>query len=208
MAISERTVLAGTMAAALWLGPAQPAVAQEARLAMRIVVYDYAHACRPICSHRRGRRSRPGSLPRSASKRRGLDVAEFTREMPIESAARRVFVASVVQVNVISPDMHKRRWAARTASSGESDRVHALARWIAFARIQQLARLSRADVSDVLGSVMAHEIGHVFLPPGAHALTGRHQHSFEPNLIAQNRVFFLSEEATLIRATLAGHAAR
>ena len=51
MAISERTFLAGTMAAALWLGPAQPAVAQEARLPMRIVVYDYAKY-RPMCSHR------------------------------------------------------------------------------------------------------------------------------------------------------------
>ena len=33
--------------------------------------------------------------------------------------------------------------------------------WIAFARIQQSARLAQADVSDVLGYVIAHEIGHV-----------------------------------------------
>ena len=79
--------------------------------------------------------------------------------------------------------------------------------WIAFSRIQQSARLAKADVSDALGSVIAHEIGHVLMPRGAHALAGLMQHVVDPNLIAQNRVSFLSEEATLIRATLAGDAA-
>ena len=204
MAISERTVLAGTMAAALWLGPAQPAVAQEARLAMRIVVYDYAHVPPDLLAQAKTIASRV--FAEIGVEAAWMDVAEFTREMPSESAARRVFVASVVQVNVISPDMHKMLGRKNSVLGGAGSRTRRV--WIAFARIQQLARLSRADVSDVLGSVMAHEIGHVFLPPGAHALTGLMQHSVEPNLIAQNRVFFLSEEATLIRATLAGHAAR
>ncbi len=80
--------------------------------------------------------------------------------------------------------------------------------WVAFARIQQSASLAQADVSDVLGYVIAHEIGHVFMPLRAHALTGLMQDGVDTNLIVQKRLSFLVGEARLIRATLAGGATR
>jgi hypothetical protein len=135
-----------------------------------------------------------------------MDVAEFTREMPSENSARLAFVHSVVQVNVISPEMHKMLGRKDSVLGGAGSRTRRV--WIAFARIQQAARLAQADVSDVLGYVIAHEIGHVFLPPGGHALTGLMQHGVDQNLIAHNRLSFLGAEARLIRATLAGRAAR
>ena len=66
--------------------------------------------------------------------------------------------------------------------------------------------MAKTDVSDVLGSVIAHETGHVLMPEGSHAVSGLMQHRIDPALIAQNRLSFLSEEATLIRAALAGDA--
>jgi hypothetical protein len=204
MAISERTVLAGTMAAALWLGPAQPAAAQDARLPMRIVVYDYAQVPSDQLAQAKTVVSKVfGEIGVDVM---WLDVAAFTRDMPSENAARRAFVDSVVQVNVISPDMHKMLGRKKSVLGGAGSRTRRV--WIAFSRIQRSARLAKADVSDVLGSVIAHEIGHVFMPPGAHALTGLMQHGVDPNLIAHNRLSFLSEEARLIRATLAGRAGR
>ena len=202
MAISEGTVLAGTMAAALWLGPAQPAAAQEARQTMRIVVYDYAQVPADLLAQAQTVVSRIlGEIGVDAT---WMDVAAFTREMPCENAARRAFVDSVVQVNVISPDMHKMLGRRNSVLGGAGSYTRRV--WIAFSRIQQSARLAKADVSGALGSVVAHEIGHVLMPRGAHALTGLMQHVVDPNLVAQNRVSFLSEEATLIRATLAGDA--
>ena len=160
MAFSERTVLAGTMAVALWLA-AQPAGAQDERLPMRIVVYDYAQVPADVLAQARTVVSRVfGEIGVDAA---WMDVAGFTREMPSENAARQAFVHSVVQVNVISPDMHKmlgRKNSVLGGAGAGTSRV-----WIAFARIQQSARLAQADVSDVLGSVIAHEIGHVLMPP-------------------------------------------
>ena len=204
MAISERTFLAGTMAAALWLGPAQPAGAQDERLPMRIVVYDHAQVPPDVLAQAKTVVSRVfGEIGVDAA---WMDVAEFTREMPSENAARQAFVHSVVQVNVISPDMHKMLGRKNSVLGGAGLRTRRV--WIAFARIQQAARLAQADVSDVLGSVIAHEIGHVLMPAREHALTGLMQHGVDQNLIAHNRLSFLAEEARLIRATLAGPAAR
>ena len=75
---------------------------------------------------------------------------------------RRAFVDSVVHLNVISPDMHKMLGRKRSVLGGAGSRTRRV--WIAFARIQQTARLAQADVSDALGSVIAHDIGYVLMP--------------------------------------------
>ena len=64
MAFSERTVLAGTMAVALWLA-AQPAGAQDERLPMRIVVYDYAQVPADVLAQARTVVSRVFAIWRS-----------------------------------------------------------------------------------------------------------------------------------------------
>ena len=175
MAFSERTVLAGTMAVALWLGPAQPAGAQDERLPMRIVVYDRAQVPPDVLAQAKTVVSRVfGEIGVDAA---WMDVAGFTREMPSENAARQAFVHSVVQVNVISPDMHKMLGRKNSVLGGAGSGTRRI--WIAFARIQQSARLAQADVSDVLGYVIAHEIGHVLMPAGQHALTGLMQHGVD-----------------------------
>ena len=204
MAFSERTVLAGTMAVTLWLGPAQLVWAQDERLPLRIVAYDYARVPPDVLAQAKTVVSRV--FREIGVDAAWMDVAGFTREMPSENAARQAFVHSVVQVNVISPDMHKMLGRKNSVLGGAGSGTRRI--WIAFARIQQSARLAQADVSDVLGSVIAHEIGHVLMPPGEHALTGLMQHGVDSNLIAHNRLSFLAGEARLIRATLAGRAAR
>lgn len=206
MAISERTFLAGTMAVALWLGPAQPAGAEDEdeRLPVRIVVYDYAQLPPDVLAQAKTVVSKVfAGIGVDAA---WMDVAEFTREMPSENAARQAFVHSVVQVNVISPDMHKMLGRKNGVLGGAGSGTRRV--WIAFERIQEAARLAQADVSDVLGYVIAHEIGHVLMPPGGHALTGLMRHGVDLTLIAHNRLSFLAGEARLIRAALAGRAAR
>jgi len=202
MAISERALLAGTTAAALWLGLAQPALAQAAGLPLRIVVYDYANVPPDVLARAQTVVSR--TFAEIGIDAQWMDVASFTWAMPAEPAARRTFVASVVQVNVIPPAMHKvlgRKGSVLGGAGSSTRRV-----WIAFARIEQSAALAKADLGDVLGAVIAHETGHVLMPEGSHAVSGLMQHRIDPALIAQNRLSFLSEEATLIRAALAGDA--
>jgi hypothetical protein len=44
--------------------------------------------------------------------------------------------------------------------------------YVLFDRVTQVARAARSDLIDVLGRVMAHEIGHLMLPDGSHSGRG------------------------------------
>ena len=44
--------------------------------------------------------------------------------------------------------------------------------YVLFDRVTRVARVARLDVSDMLGMVMAHEIGHLMLPDGSHSDSG------------------------------------
>jgi hypothetical protein len=41
-----------------------------------------------------------------------------------------------------------------------------------FRRVEEFARIYRADLSTILGHVMAHEVGHLLMPTMAHSPTG------------------------------------
>ena len=41
-----------------------------------------------------------------------------------------------------------------------------------FRRVEEFARIHRADLSTILGHVMAHEVGHLLMPTMAHSPTG------------------------------------
>ena len=199
MAINRRTMAVSALIASMWGGVEQSAEAQNQRLPMRVVVYDYTNSEPAILEQAQGVVSRIfGEVDVDVT---WLDVAQFTREMPPEPAERQAFVATVLQVSVIPPAMHKALGRKGTVVGGAGLNTRRI--WISFSRVQETARRARADVSDVLGYVIAHEIAHVLMPAGSHALSGLMQRSVDPQVIAHNRLSFGSHEAQLIRATLA-----
>jgi hypothetical protein len=44
--------------------------------------------------------------------------------------------------------------------------------YVLFDRVTRVAKAARSDVTDILGMVMAHEIGHLMLPDGSHSDSG------------------------------------
>lgn len=44
--------------------------------------------------------------------------------------------------------------------------------YVLFDRVAHVAAASATDPADVLGAIMAHELGHLLLPSGAHSVTG------------------------------------
>ena len=44
--------------------------------------------------------------------------------------------------------------------------------YVLFDRVTRIARAARSDVTEILGMVMAHEIGHLMLPDGSHSDSG------------------------------------
>ena len=76
--------------------------------------------------------------------------------------------------------------------------------WLYYSRIHDLAQLLHLDVS-LLGHVMAHEMGHLLLPYGAHAATGLMKAGWDTRqafLAASGALTFDPSQAALIRTRL------
>jgi hypothetical protein len=74
-----------------------------------------------------------------------------------------------------------------------------------FDRIDDLARLFHLEVSQVLGHVMAHEMGHLLLPYGSHTAAGLMKEGWDHQqalLAATGNLTFDSSQGALIRARL------
>jgi hypothetical protein len=69
-------------------------------------------------------------------------------------------------------------------------------------RVKDLHATSNLDLGDILGSVMAHEIGHLLLGSNSHAVSGimrAHWQSNELRQIAMGALVFVPQQAQLIR---------
>jgi hypothetical protein len=73
-------------------------------------------------------------------------------------------------------------------------------------RIIEQSWLYPIDVRVLLGRVIAHELGHVLLPPNSHWLNGIMRGNID--LARENPDRFTSEQALMIRASLAGSVVR
>ena len=69
-------------------------------------------------------------------------------------------------------------------------------------RMFEQSLLNPIDARVLLGRVIAHELGHVFLPPNSHSLHGIMRGNID--LALENPDRFTREQALIIRATLSG----
>ena len=74
---------------------------------------------------------------------------------------------------------------------------------IMYERVERLAQVTSTDLAIVLGHVIAHEIGHLLLPPKAHSSGGIMSATFDPHLAEQDVLWFSSAEAHAVRARIA-----
>jgi hypothetical protein len=77
--------------------------------------------------------------------------------------------------------------------------------WLYYSRIHDLARFLHLEVSQLLGHVMAHEMGHLVLPYGAHAAAGLMKAGWDTQqayLAATGALTFEPSQAALIRKRL------
>lgn len=81
---------------------------------------------------------------------------------------------------------------------------HSLA-YAFYNRIVEASRTRPVDVTVVLARVIAHEIGHVLLPPHSHARYGIMRADLDPGVSNPDR--FTAEQARAIRARMAGESA-
>ncbi len=76
---------------------------------------------------------------------------------------------------------------------------------VLYDRVEELGREWSASVGQILGGVIAHEVGHLLLGPRAHSAGGimrAHWSSRELTLAAQSHLVFVPQQADRLRAEL------
>jgi len=129
------------------------------------------------------------------------DIVGFEEPTAIDQAADVVHGESVIHVGLLSTEM-ERRAQPDLGTLGMSVSSTRLVR-VFVDRVAYVARGAQEDVSDVLGHVMAHEIGHVLLGPNAHSTVGLMAASLDLPRIALGGLWFDRIQAAIIRTRLA-----
>ena len=109
---------------------------------------------------------------------------------------------SAIHVGLLSAEMERRARPDR-ATLGMAIPGARLV-WVFVGRVEFLAAWCSARPSDVLGHVIAHEIGHVLLGLGAHSSAGLMAATLDLPRIALGGLWFDHGQAAIIRARLAG----
>ena len=129
------------------------------------------------------------------------NIVGFEEPTAIDQAADVVDAESIIHVGLLSAEMERRARPDR-ATLGMAIPGARLVR-VFVDRVEFLARGAQEDVGDVLGHVIAHEIGHVLLGPNAHSTAGLMAASLDLPRIALGGLWFDRVQAAIIRARLA-----
>jgi hypothetical protein len=118
------------------------------------------------------------------------------------------YIPGDLLINIVTPAMSRRMGVAEdtlglavTLVSG--DKIA----YLLFDRIRHVAMDSNGQAADVLGLVIAHEIGHLLLPYGSHSLNGLMRPSWRPEdflRAIQRQPTFTQTQADRIRKLLRG----
>ena len=131
------------------------------------------------------------------------DILGFEEPTGIDPAADVVDAEFAIHVGLLSAKTERRARPDR-ATLGIAIPGARLVR-VFVGRVDFLARGARQDTSDVLGHVIAHEIGHVLLGLGAHSTAGLMAAMLDLPRIALGGLWFDQGQTAIIRARLAGH---
>jgi len=107
---------------------------------------------------------------------------------------------------VLSPSMSRRQMVSEdTVGTAVVTRCDGGLAYVSFDRVRRVADASARNAMDMMGLVMAHEIGHLLLPHGSHSYTGLMRANWDVKdlrLIERADLRFTSAQADLIREGL------
>jgi hypothetical protein len=104
---------------------------------------------------------------------------------------------SVVIVHLLSQEMARLKNLPEGRVGAARSGINVVT--VDYNRIDVLAARKGINVGCVLGHVIAHELGHVMLPPNAHSPTGIMQADLNLERATLRALFFNPEQAKLIR---------
>ncbi|HTG99200.1 MAG TPA: hypothetical protein VL882_02975 [Vicinamibacterales bacterium] len=110
-------------------------------------------------------------------------------------------LTSMIIINLMSASMEARMKAPATVMGFAVSGARLAS--IMYGRVERLAQANATDLATVLGHVIAHEIGHLLLPPGGHSAGGIMNAMLDLHLAVRGVLQFSSTEVTAMRARIA-----
>lgn len=198
MASTWRTVTASVVLATAGALVTRSVEAQNAPSSLTVVIHDYA-ALPPVVLER--------AKGVATTIYRQVDVQltwwnadRFAAEMATDLAARPVRPTSVIHVRLLGNSPANQLMPA--SDLGMAVPGTRLAS-VLVQRVEYVANDSGLDFANLLGHVMAHEMGHLLLPPNSHSAAGLMAATMDLYLVEHGGLSFDPRQAVTIRARIA-----
>jgi predicted Zn-dependent protease with MMP-like domain len=104
---------------------------------------------------------------------------------------------SMVTIHLLSRNMADQMKTAKSVMGAAAPGARVIK--ILYQRIDQMSNRRNEKTGSLLGHVIAHEIGHLFLPPHPHVLSGIMQEDLDLRLAASASLWFTSGQGRTIR---------
>jgi hypothetical protein len=167
-------------------------------IAVKVLVKDYAGVS-------------PGDIEKATHvasriyRRIGVEITWFgvgtgDQKIPGDPAGNEAFCASVLVVNLHSDPQDD---GDRLGTMGMAAVGSRIAR-VFMDPVVQTAYKAQLPPSTVLGYVIAHELGHLLLPPNSHSRGGLMRATLDAMGVRMERLWFDASQAALIRVKLSG----
>ena len=128
-----------------------------------------------------------------------LTREEFFRGQPVDVDAAKARYRSMIYLVVAN----KTDADAGHSNSSVMGTAQGRVIWAFPTRLTERARRANVSIADVFGHVIAHELGHILLGPGAHAASGIMSATLDLVRVGTGGLWFTASEARTIHETLA-----
>ena len=107
-------------------------------------------------------------------------------------------------INILTPAMSRRLPVGQDAlgAAAVTGRAGGQVAYVLFDRVGQVAVTSATNPADILGVVIAHELGHLLLPQGSHSRTGVMRPDLNFKTASLQQLMFTRAQADSIRGRL------
>ena len=195
MAGTWRLGTSSMVLATVWTMAGRVAEAQVAPLPLSVAIHNYAALPPPVVERATGVATRIyGRIGVSVT---WLEKWQVGAQWPTNPAACPDSPTPLIHLRLFGRSLHSRRPPGDLGFAVSGGTLAS----VLVERVKHVAKSNSLDVGDLLGVIMAHEIGHLLLPPDSHA-TGIMAPKVDLFLIEHGGLAFDPRQASMIRARI------
>ncbi len=192
MANRSRRSTAGFLLGVSLLGAQTASAGNQTAVKISVLMLDYANAPAEIREHAKAHVTRIYDAI-------GVEIVwlQLRDVRPTDTPLLR----SMVTLHLLSRDMADRMQGATSVMGMATPGARIVK--VLYERVDQMSNRRNQPTGFLLGHVIAHEIGHLFLPPNPHVLSGIMQEDLDMRLVASASLWFTPGQGRAIRRKVA-----